>query len=454
MATFYIDTGGNAANSGSTDGNSPTVSGTAASVSGTTVTLDALTDLSGVITTAGATQSTIFINDATNSNCKIFKISATAGSGGATPTVTVTVAPTGTIAASAWRIGGRHLLTNANIEGAVLAGDTVIFNNGPASSASSIWTFRTAGDNTNGPAKIVGKSGSRPVLLCTGNTPCVGTGGLSYVQVENLEVQNSNGTGGGVSGGGAQATVYNVKISDAGTAGAVIPSGTNGMRIMMCEIASSSIGGDGIQASLSFFAFGNYIHDVAGNGISTNGTSPVFEIINNIIDTCGGRGIYFSSASAASGNIQFMGVIGNTIYGCGNSGLESGDVDNAIILLNNIISNNGNAAGEFNIEYPSQATDTVFHGYNVVGPAGSGSGGNLSNFTLNATESSVDPAMTDPANADFSIGSSSSAFATGFPGQFLGANLGRMNIGALQNNSAAGGSSMLVHPGMVGGMRG
>lgn len=112
--TLYVDPGGSATNSGSTDQNAANLTGTAATAVGTTGHARWLAHLSGLVT-SGANQSVIHLNQATNANQKIFWI--TAFDNGA-KTVTVDVVPTG-ITSSAWAIGGRHVLTNASIEGAV-----------------------------------------------------------------------------------------------------------------------------------------------------------------------------------------------------------------------------------------------------------------------------------------------------------------------------------------------
>jgi hypothetical protein len=155
MGTLYIDTGGSATNSGSSDQNAAELSGSAATVAGSVVSLDGSPDLSG-LSTSGANQAAIHINDATNSNRKIFWISAVDNTA---KTVTVDVAPTG-IVSSAWAIGGRHVLTPAAIEGALRAGDTAIFNNSPATRTGTFWTFRAAGTTAAGWAKLKGKASS------------------------------------------------------------------------------------------------------------------------------------------------------------------------------------------------------------------------------------------------------------------------------------------------------
>jgi parallel beta-helix repeat protein len=162
----------------------------------------------------------------------------------------------------------------------------------------------------------------------------------------------------------------------------------------------------------------------------------------NIIDTCAGKGINDSGAPTTIGH-AFI-IDGNTIYGCGDSGLAVADADRRIILTNNIFSENGNAAGEYNVEWVAGAAEYVgFHAWNVFYHSGGGGGANLSGLTVNAqvasSEFTTDPAFTNAAGGDFSIGSTSPAKAAGFPGQFLGGSLGYLDIGAVQRQEAGGG---------------
>ena len=114
--------------------------------------------------------------------------------------------------------------------------------------------------------------------------------------------------------------------------------------------------------------------------------------------------------------------------------------------MNNIFSENGNAAGEFNVEWVSGAAEYVsFHGWNVFYHSGGGGGANLSGLTVNAqvasSEFTTDPAFTNAAGGDFSIGSTSPAKATGYPGAFLGGSTGYLDIGAVQRQEAGGGGN-------------
>ena len=111
LPTIYFDTGGHAQGSGSSDAASPIVSNTSgAAVAGSIVTV-AGADLSGVVADGSMT---VYIADATNTNQKIFKITAVDNTVGV-KTITVTPAPTGVVS-SAWRIGGQAIFLSADID--------------------------------------------------------------------------------------------------------------------------------------------------------------------------------------------------------------------------------------------------------------------------------------------------------------------------------------------------
>lgn len=434
MGILHIDTGGNAANSGSTDDTSP-ITGTAATVAGSVVTLDGSPNLSGLIT-SGANQSAINLASATNSNKKIFWITAFDDTA---KTVTVDTAPTGIGGTTTWRIGGRHVWTKASIEAAVRAGDIAEFNNSPGSSAANIITARIAGDSTSGPVTYRGKAGTRPVLTVTSTPSVINDGGLFGVRYENLEVvqQGASGNAGTFTGNITQ--LYNVKVSDGGAHGLSHTTG-GWFRVIGCEI--TGVLTDGINVtSAQQLILGNYIHDVPGDGFENSSGGMSGLILNNIIDTCAARGVYLSAAVSAA----FVGtasIIGNTIYGCGDSGVDIVDQDQIVITLNNILQDNGNAAGESNIEWEAGAAEYVgFHGWNLL-YNNSGADAPIG-FTVNAqvaaSELTTNPQMTNPAAGDFTLGSSSSAKATGFPGQFLGGPLGYMDMGAVQRQESGSG---------------
>jgi len=112
LGTVYVDVAGNgglAANSGGTDTTCPTscVSGKAATwTSGVnSVTLDTNTNLTGVVTTPGLTQSSINLPTATNANRTIFWIASVTGcTGTGACSITLDTAPTCPLMMSGCRI--------------------------------------------------------------------------------------------------------------------------------------------------------------------------------------------------------------------------------------------------------------------------------------------------------------------------------------------------------------
>jgi hypothetical protein len=437
MATFYVKTTGNASNSGSSDNDSPDLSGSAATVAASVVTLDGSPNLSALITAAGPTQSTIYINDATNSNQKLFKITAFDDT---LKTVTVSVAPTG-VASSAWRIGGRLVWTPANIEAALAAGDIVEFGDSPATRTTTYITCRTSGDSTSGPITFKGKTGVRPVLNVTNTSVVITSNTQTNWLIENLELDQDGATGNVISAANGW-VIRNVKISDGGTDG-INTSGI--IAVIGCEITNLLVGHGINSTGVSAVIIGNYIHDVtAGNGITLSSSAPSHTVVNNIVDSNGGKGIILSGAATSQANVNV--ISGNTIYGNGDSGLEVSDADVVVILMNNIFSENGNAAGEYNVEWAAGTAELHgFHGYNVFYSTGGGGSGNVSGLTVNSTESTSNPNLTNPASGDFTINASSSAAARGYPGALLGDGTAYRDAGVMQRQvlAASGGNPII-----------
>lgn len=438
MGTIYVDTGGAATNSGCTDQNTANLSGTGDAVAtGSVIQLTAGTDLSGVVT-SGATQSSIYLAQATNANQKIFWITA---KDDALDQVTVSVAPTG-VTGSNWAIGGRFVWTPASIEATLVAGDVVVLNNSPAAVSSGSWlTGRAAGSQAAGPIKVKGKTGVRPVVT-QNNTSSLISNSQNHWWYENFETAQTGASGSTIASIGPYTWLYNMKSSDAGQSVATLGG--------YSRVLASEFTGSGSPAAVLFsnqlgcYLHGNYIHDNASDGLGfTGGQNGTFAVLSkNIFDTNAGRGMLFSGAFPSGSNTIWLD--GNTVYGNGDSGLEVTDADAVVVNINNIFSENGNAAGEYNIEHIAAAAELLgFHGWNVFYHSGGGGGANLSNLTVNAqvasSEFTTDPLFTNAAGGDFSIGSTSPAKATGFPGQFLGGSLGYLDVGAVQRQEAGGG---------------
>jgi hypothetical protein len=450
MGILHIDTGGSATNSGSSDNNAADLTGIAATAASTVISLDGSPNLSA-LNTSGANQSSILLQQATNTNRKIFWITAFDNVG---KTVTVDAAPTG-ITSSAWAIGGRHLYTRASIINALRAGDIGEFNNSPASSATNLLSGGVQfGDSVSGQITLRGKAGTRPVITCTSTPVAVQDNGATYYRFENLEIAQQGASGNTMTLSAALTTVLGVKVSDGGAVGISI-STVSGQKVIGCEV--TGVLSDGINTSGDHYAIvGNYLHDNQGDGLEI-GTSggPDCTVLNNICDTNIGRGIFFSSAiAAASTNIPQ--VYGNTVYGNGNSGLEVTDQDLGIVWLNNVLMNNGGTTGSgaANVKWAAGAAELVgLHKYNLFYQDSTtlATGAvNLSGVTADATELTSDPLFVDGPNANFALKAGSPAIAAGFPGQFLDGPLGYLDMGAVQYPPGG----IMDNPGMAGGMNG
>lgn len=423
LPIIYVNTGGSATNSGSTDTASATKTGAAATVSGSVVSLDGSPDLSGIPTDGSAT---IYINDATNANQKIFKITAVDD---ALNTVTTDIAPTG-VTSSSWAIGGQFVYTPASIEGALATGWIMDIGNTPASrSGAAFLTCRASGGSASGFITVRGKSGvDHPALVITDTSNVIAQNSQTFWKFKNLTITQQGASGNAVSGSAAF-VFEDVTFDDCGGASIIA---SNSIRMFKCQISGSD--SDGIQGgNEKQVIIGCYIHDNDVEGIEASQANPVGLIAFNIIDTCGGKGIKLSGATTNA--THGMNILHNTIYGCGDSGLEIADADTIVNWPGNILQDNGDAAGEFNAEWAAGAAEYVgYHDYNCLYHQGVGGGANLSGVTVQTNEITTDPQFVDAANGDFRLKAASPCRAASFPGQFLGggSSKGYIDMGAVQ----------------------
>lgn len=389
MGTVFIDTGGSSAFSGSSDSAAADLIGISWSAAGTVVTLDAGTVLTGVITTPGPTQSSINLAGATNANRTIFWISAVAGSGGATPTVTVDVAPTGG-PGGGWAIGGQYLGPSGGgavvWEAACRSGDLIQYNQTPVSRTAAHFTGRNDAAGGSAPCRIIGKAGVRPKLVVTNTANVISWGSLSNYLIEDLDIEQQGTSGNAVNctGAGTGQSMRNVRILDAGGHGY---SSANNTAAIVQGNEISGVLGDGVNTTGTVTFYGNNIHDNGGDGYENSSTSPSPNVYNNLIHSNYGRGIAFTGASSAATHLAQ--VKRNTVALNGDSGLAITDVDTRVNFDNNIFYNNGLRAGTANV-LGTTNENSLLHSNNCFYSTGT----NLSIIAANATETTADPQFT------------------------------------------------------------
>lgn len=438
VGTIYMDTAANgsasASFSGTTDTTTPAASGTAATwTTGTAViTLDTNTSIGaaeGCTTNSTCDGSqAIFLTNATNSNQKIFWLASNSGcSGSGACTVTVTQNVTcATCTAQNWAIGGRMVLTPANYEAACRAGDTIMFNISPASSAATLVTARCSGDSTTGFVYLKGKAGVRPNLQLTGASVIIAAGAINNWWVENLELSTTSTAGLIGSLNGTNWVFNNVKFTHTSGGGSAVHINASGfITVLNSEFNISSGTGNCINNTAAMKIISTYFHGCGGDAVDANQVQPLSQFINNVFSS-NARGLNFPAASTTQANGAL--IYANTFYANTTDGLEVADADTVITLINNIFVNDGTHA---NVVWSAGNAQLVGTHYNNVFYASGGT--NLTGLTVNSTELTTDPKLNNPAGGDFTLQSTSPAKAAGIPGAFLGGStIGYMDIGAVQ----------------------
>lgn len=448
--TIYVDTNGaDSFASGTTDTNSATLGNGSggASVSGSVVDLSANTpDLSSIPTDGSQA---IYIADATNDTSlrKIFWI--TDKNVGAY-TVTVDTAPQGTISNSAWGIGGRYVWPGGSttdvISYALRPGDTIQFNNTPAARTSGSYiTSRADGSTTSGGyIRVIGKAGTRPVLSSTALSNAMISLTHKNWWVENLDMVNTAQTSSNAltmtGSGGCVAKNLKVTGGNLGTSVRGIYGG-GGCVVIDCEIIGFT--GSGIYHTSGQNLFiGNYIHDCNGHAYQHGGTTGHHgDLIFNIFANNGGFGAHYSGTALAADTSTLAALLNNTIWNNDMGGIMCESEYGMLLLINNIVSNNGDGVSPagYNFEFGATATpgwDLMGKGwayYNVFYKASNNIGPNI---TPDATNLTSDPLFIDLGSPglDFSIALGSPAKNSAFPSGWQGLTLTpKQDRGAVQS---------------------
>jgi hypothetical protein len=216
---------------------------------------------------------------------------------------------------------------------------------------------------------------------------------LGYCQSRNLIF---TGTGTSVATIGTVSGMYNCKVTNSSATAnraAITASGENTF-IASCEVICTN--GRGIYPGSGVRVINCYIHD-SSVGIYDAGTYTT--ILNNVIDTCSSVGIQWTTSNGHM-------ICGNTIYNCA-TGIY-GTTGSLITLINNIIT----ACTTYGIRLTSGGYDLVgLLDYNCFyNPAGT----DRLNVTAGPHDVDADPLLTDPANGDFTLATSSPCFNMGY----------------------------------------
>ena len=440
---------------------------------GLIVTLTAGTDLTNVSTLG---DHVIFLNDATAGNRNFGSIINKAGSGGATPTVTVSSAFGAGLAGKDWAIGGirkaigateaKKLFDNNGASGDAMPGWIMEMQSGHTETIAATFDIRRAGDRTSGPITLRGAAGAvtLPILTFSNNGNAIVMRN-NYWFLQDFEMRNTNATKTASvamigAGSGSMVTVNRVVIAHSTDKfwKAITPA-NSGWYVRDCNIGFCAA--TGIETmGLNCRVVGNWIHDCTSHGINNASTSAIgLFFCGNLVETNGGDGFHFTDTGANDLGGGYI-FIGNTIAYNTGDGIEfaqnNGTLDRPMeqmLVINNIFANNGgwglnlSGTGWTDTSFATMEIDCTYNDF-FTNSAGA-LGGSGSALTLPATNSTLDPQFVDQANADYAIGTNVAAL--GFPGsRNIGANLSSTksyrDIGVAQRQAGGGSGYLLVAP--------
>jgi len=402
-------TGSDTAASGAGPATALTGTAGATDVAGTTVTLDAGTDLSGVAVDGSAV---IYMNNTTAGQRRFAKITGSAGSGGATPTVTVAEAFTGSLSGKTWAIGGKRasigaasskvLFDNNSAAGDAMPGWAVELQSGHTETIAAPLDCRRSGSNSLGPIILRGESGatSKPVLTFSNNGNGIASRGTGQT-FRDFELRNSNASKTAsiavVGATGAQFAAIGLTIAHSTNKFWKGITPANGACLVTgCEVGNcANIGidqGDGSSAIVR----GCYVHDNGSHGIvsASGGTGVSTEIVGNIVTNNAGDG--FRSTIGGFSSTPFLVTIvrGNTFAGNTSDGIEmTGALGTApylhLAIVNNLITGNGGYGLNFS---NASATKAALAFYDAIAQA---------NAYYNNTSGATNPGGLDAAGIGY-----------------------------------------------------
>lgn len=379
------------------------------SATGLVVTLPNGTVLTGVATDGSHA---IFLNDSTAGARNFGKITASSGSGGATPTVTVSDAFGLSLSGKSWAIGGKRatitgttskkLFDNNGGSGDAMPGWAVEMQSGHAESIGGQIDFRRAGDTTNGRITLRGKSGAAtmPVLTWTGGTIGLVPRQSGWV-FQDFDLRST--VGGSVIWTGASTNIKYIGLvaehaTNHWTDGFYL---TGGGECIGCRVGRMT--NDGIRLfSDGCSAIGCRVHHNGGVGIGQSAEVLSGLIYKNEVYANTSHGLSFSGVSTSPN--RRLAILANTVHGNGGDGIRIDSAGqtafNTVVADNNLTNNGG-----YGLNYPNASStaaamsmndpqirnnNTYNNSINPYNPSGVG-----------LSDPGVDPGYADATNGDF-----------------------------------------------------
>lgn len=318
---------------------------------GLIVTLTAGTDLTNVATDGSHV---IFLNDTTAGARNFGKITAKAGSGGATPTVTVSNAFGLSLTTKSWAIGGKRasvgsttskkLFDNNSAVGDAMPGWWAELQSGHTETIAATYDFRRGGDTTDGPLGIRGASGAAtlPIITFSNNGAAMSSRG-GGIGLKDFELRNSNATKTAstaiLCSSSGSFYVERMTVTHATNkfaAGVNFGNGTNTLKDSLIANCANI----GVASAVVSKIIGNRIYSNGSHGVSLTTTNA--DVSHNHIYGNGGDGV--NNAITGGSVIGYGTFAYNTIYGNTGDGIEITTLNIrawTASILNNILANNG-----------------------------------------------------------------------------------------------------------------
>lgn len=431
---------------------------------GTTVTLPAGTDLSGVSTTGS---DVIYLADATAGARNFSKITGKAGSGGATPTVTVANAFGAGLSGKTWAIGGKRasvmgtdsfkLFDNNSAAGDAMPGWVVEMQSGHSETGlTATLTFRRAGDTTDGPIVLRGAAGAavRPILSWSADTVQIKFN-ADHCQLRDFDdTRSTDGSGGSfaIYYSALSCVAEGMRVGSASNAtrrAIYMSSGYDFSVVRNCEIINGYFTGVEHAGSANGVRI-EYNH--IRSGCSTAGVYVVDGIgcliDGNVIDGVGGDGIQIENPTTQFRNPTS--ITGNTIYNCGGDGIKhaaTGARLTCIRLQNNILVNNTGFGLNFSdatvTDFAVKASSVVVANNNTYSNTAGAYHSNTGTYAYNTCpwatgDAGLNPTFANTSGHDFTPTNTSLADKA-YPTTLLGSVANYAYPGAVQPQCTGGG---------------